>query len=154
MEIQIPIDVRLAESPSQRGYKVFLTSDVGLNYRDHLAGQVNFEPVDITAEHPAAFILGYREAEKLMNDLWRLGVRPADGNRYSETLAAVQAHLADARHVAETAREHLRLLTTALVISQGPDGSTTKISLMGKPQTFEEQSIKEGLPSHYYPTGG
>jgi hypothetical protein len=47
-----------------------------------------------------AMVLGPTEAQQLMDELWRAGVRPAEGDSSVGQLGATEKHLADMRAIA------------------------------------------------------
>lgn len=49
--------------------------------------------------------LHMEEAQQLMDELWRCGLRPTEGTGSAGAMAAVQAHLADMRKLVFTERE-------------------------------------------------
>lgn len=53
----------------------------------------------VTVAHPIVRIKP-DEARRLMDDLWRAGVRPTDGSGSSGQLAATERHLADMKLIA------------------------------------------------------
>lgn len=68
--------------------------DTGL----YVAQPLMMKRVEDDGRHIEPFArLDPRQAQKLMDELWRAGVRPADGAGSVGQLGAVQAHLADMR---------------------------------------------------------
>ena len=61
--------------------------------------------------------LGPQQAQQLMDELWRAGVRPAEGAGSVGQLGAVQAHLADMQKIA------FRLMDGPRLIDCAPDES-------------------------------
>jgi hypothetical protein len=56
------------------------------------------KPIEDGAEHPEPTLsLRQDEAQQLMDELWRVGLRPSEGTGSAGAMAAVQAHLADMR---------------------------------------------------------
>lgn len=51
-------------------------------------------------EQPATLSLQQDEAQQLMDDLWRCGLRPSEGSGSAGQLAATQSHLSDMRKLA------------------------------------------------------
>lgn len=56
------------------------------------------EPCELIPE-PTLRLLG-DEAQQLMNELWRIGIRPRDGNGTQAHTDGLQAHLSDLRAIA------------------------------------------------------
>jgi hypothetical protein len=54
-------------------------------------------PVEEGVETAPTFSLRVDEAQQLMDELWRVGLRPSAGSGSAGAMAAVQAHLADMR---------------------------------------------------------
>ena len=66
-----------------------------------IARPVQFETVDPTAVPPAPTVSLQRDAaQQLMDELWRIGVRPTEGSGSAGAMAAVERHLADVRAIA------------------------------------------------------
>lgn len=66
-----------------------------------LAGQrLVLEPIEDTDPTPAICNIDDGSAQKLMDDLWNMGIRPTENRGGSETVAAMQRHLEDMRTIA------------------------------------------------------
>ncbi len=68
------------------------------------------EPCEAVTHRPMVTLRG-PEAQLLMDDLWRAGIRPSEGTGSAGQLAAVQSHLQHMRHV------HDRLLDVVVDIA-------------------------------------
>lgn len=78
-------------------------------FRDGVAAQLTAQPlqfVDTTATadnynpcEAAAIRMKRDEAQSLMDELWRIGLRPTEGSGSAGSLAATQEHLRDMRSI-------------------------------------------------------
>ena len=60
------------------------------------------EPVEGTATwNPPVFLVSFEAAQRLMDDLYRCGVRPKDAGESVGALSATKHHLEDVRKLAE-----------------------------------------------------
>lgn len=56
-------------------------------------------PEEEGMEAPPMFSLRDEQAQNLMDELWRIGLRPSEGSGSAGSLAATERHLADMRHL-------------------------------------------------------
>lgn len=77
---------------------------VGRENRTTLIGQpiqlVEVPPDEIYVGHEAAFYLRPDEAQNLMDELWRCGVRPSEGAGSAGSLRQAESHIASLRAIA------------------------------------------------------
>lgn len=73
------------------------TDDDGRRYMHE--GAFNRVPIEPNSFYPgeATVQLAYDEAQQLINELWRIGMRPKDGSASLAHVDAMQAHLQDMR---------------------------------------------------------
>lgn len=64
-----------------------------------VVGPVAFERVAVDASPPPLLSLGREEAQRLMDDLWHAGLRPAQAVAGDAVLAAKDAHIGDLRRI-------------------------------------------------------
>jgi len=60
---------------------------------------VEQNPEDQGTEVEPVFSLKDEQAQNLMDELWRVGLRPSEGSGSAGSLAATERHLADMRHL-------------------------------------------------------
>lgn len=65
-----------------------------------IAEAASFKPVDDGTRIDPFVCLPPEAAQDLMNDLWRIGIRPAHGDGSAGQAAATQRHLDDLRTIA------------------------------------------------------
>ena len=66
----------------------------------YVAQPVSFASVDIGSFVAPCMSLSTTDAQKLMDELWQVGLRPSEGTGSAGSLAATQKHLADMRTIA------------------------------------------------------
>ncbi len=67
----------------------------------HFVGVITMTPIDdLAAMQPPGFRLTKHNAQKLMNDLWVLGIRPDEMSETEGALNSMKDHLADMRTLA------------------------------------------------------
>jgi hypothetical protein len=64
------------------------------------AKPVEFEAVENGAWVEPTMVLGHDEAQQLIDELWRSGLRPTEGAGSAGQLASTERHLADMRAIA------------------------------------------------------
>jgi hypothetical protein len=64
------------------------------------AGDLTFTTIDEGSYVEPTCRLAPGEAQELMDELWRAGIRPADGTGSTGQLGATERHLADMRGIA------------------------------------------------------
>lgn len=65
------------------------------------AQPISFEVKESGAPIEPAFLLTREDAQALMDELWRAGVRPSNGEGATGQLASTREHLADMRKIVE-----------------------------------------------------
>lgn len=78
--------------------------DVRMGFRDghgrlHAVKNLTFETIEEGFVIPPAFSLRFDEAQTLMDQLWRVGVRPTEGTGSAGSLKATQEHLKDMQSI-------------------------------------------------------
>ena len=78
---------------------------ISMRQRKASGGQYVARPVIMESLEPGAFVvpmmkLGIQEAQQLMDELWRCGLRPTEGTGSAGSLAATERHLADMQKIA------------------------------------------------------
>ena len=66
----------------------------------YVAKPVVFERVEPGAHVDPALVLHTDDAQLLMDELWRIGLRPSEGSGSAGSLAATERHLGDMRAIA------------------------------------------------------
>lgn len=62
--------------------------------------KLNLVPMEIGHKVMPTMELSFQEAQELMDELWRCGLRPTEGTGSAGALAAVEKHLNDMRQIA------------------------------------------------------
>ena len=65
----------------------------------YAAKPIEFERIDRGAHVDPAMVLPIDAAQMLMDELWRVGLRPSEGSGSAGSLAATERHLADMRSI-------------------------------------------------------
>ena len=68
--------------------------------RQSIAQPVTMEPMDDAIPHQPTVSMRPENAQVLMDDLWRAGLRPTDGAGTAGSMRAVENHLKDMRKIA------------------------------------------------------
>lgn len=90
-----PLEVRAEYSIFSRTFEIFIHQ--GESY----CCDLTMRTTDTAQPHAATPVrLCDTEAQQLMDDLYRAGVRPSEGQGSAGQLSATQAHLADMRKIA------------------------------------------------------
>ena len=85
-------------------YEVYIRDES--NPRQFSVGQpIEFTPIDEGEWHGPAAELEYDEAVQLMNELWRVGIRPTDQLSTSGEKEAMAEHIKDLRKVLDWSLE-------------------------------------------------
>lgn len=74
--------------------------DQGLKRTRLVAPPAEFVAVGDSDDIPVVLSLEQEQAQRLMDELWRCGLRPAEGQGSAGSLAATQKHLEDMRAIA------------------------------------------------------
>lgn len=64
-------------------------------------GRIEYGPIADGRENPPTLRLYLTEAQQLMDEFWRCGLRPSEGSGSAGSLAATERHLADMRRLVE-----------------------------------------------------
>ena len=91
------LELRVHSSPWWAGLQCLVLGG-GPGGRTHGESVVMVEHKDFEVIDPT-FHLDQRHAQVLMDDLWRCGVRPSDGEGSAGQLASVKYHLEDMRRL-------------------------------------------------------
>ncbi len=90
------IEFRVERSAFRRKYEIF--------GRDRETGalitNITFQQVEVGEYLTTPITLGETNAQLLMDELWRAGLRPTEGTGSAGALAATQHHLEDMRKIA------------------------------------------------------
>lgn len=70
------------------------------NKKTSAAGPLVFSPISEAEIIRPAVTIPPQAAQNLMDDLWRMGIRPSNGTGNAGQLAATQDHLKDMRQIA------------------------------------------------------
>lgn len=98
LELTNNLDIQINNNPAMRGYEVYLgnrTGDKPLLYdltiteREYSPGQLIRPTAVMTRQH----------AQQVMDELWRAGVRPNNGQGSMAQVEALQNHLADMQKI-------------------------------------------------------
>lgn len=87
-------EIRINRQPYSFAIDVMLLDRSGSNT---CVGSVTMEEVDEFSVLTPAFCIDDAAAQALMDDLWRIGVRPTEGSGSAGSLAATERHLEDMR---------------------------------------------------------
>jgi len=84
------------------GILVYIEGKAETGARRYLDGNWEIQPVteESWSREPFMPVLEDDQAQELMDELWRCGVRPSDGRRTDEAMGAIGAHLTDMRDMA------------------------------------------------------
>lgn len=89
------IEFRLERTPfSSFGIELRARSDNGF------LNPVSFSDVEDGMIIPPALSMKPGDAQQLMDELWRCGIRPTEGSGSAGSLAATQSHLEDMKKIA------------------------------------------------------
>lgn len=83
-----------------------------------LACEIQFRQYDRAMQQPPCIRLEMGEAQQLIDELWRAGLRPSEGTGSAGALEATQKHLADLRTIALPLIEDQRKLL--MMLAHGP----------------------------------
>ena len=72
----------------------------------HVGDDITMRPVDEGSQMPPTFTLDAQDAQDLIDQLWRIGLRPAEASFNGEAFAAQGAHLQDMRRLVFERREN------------------------------------------------
>lgn len=75
---------------------------IALEFEDgfSVAEPISFKHLEQGAIAPSCMALKQTDAQRLMDELWNVGLRPSEGSGSAGQLAAVQNHLEDMRTIA------------------------------------------------------
>ena len=100
MDLQVRIDLPVWED----AYSVYIFAKDSQNGDKFTAEPLVMRRVEIgEASRPTFRLAGKDQAQQLMDDLWRCGLRPTEGSGSAGSLAATERHLADMTRIAGAA---------------------------------------------------
>ena len=88
----------ITDDPMWDGYSVYVICD---NKKRHVTKiEMTIEDRTPNAYTSPAMVLEPNEAQQIMNELWKVGLRPKDGEGSSAQINSMKEHLADMRKIA------------------------------------------------------
>lgn len=94
MTFEPEVAIRVNSEPWHRGVEFLITKREGQKF---LAAKLEFIEVNEACTIDPSGRLNTGDAQTLMDDLWRAGLRPTEGAGSAGALAATQRHLEDMR---------------------------------------------------------
>ncbi len=94
------LDVVVERSPMRRLIDFWLVQGLGTGEHYFAQPVVMESKDDVGVSELPTFSLSYDDAQKLIDELWRCGLRPTEGTGSAGALAATQKHLDDMREIA------------------------------------------------------
>jgi hypothetical protein len=94
------LDFHAERAPYDRFVRLYLAESEQPDGSRMVATSVKFERIEPgLIAPPAPLELSQDEAQRLMDELWHVGLRPSEGTGSAGAMAAVQAHLQDMREL-------------------------------------------------------
>jgi hypothetical protein len=94
------LDFHAERTPYDRYVRLHFAESAQPDGSRMVATAVTFERLEPgTIAPPAPLQLSQDDAQRLMDELWQVGLRPSEGTGSAGAMAAVQAHLQDMREL-------------------------------------------------------
>ena len=98
--IKIEARAQLVDYANRVGVAVFRDTRTSMGFEKRELATITWVEFDECAMIVPAFELHRRDAQVLMDDLWKAGLRPTEGSGSAGSLAATERHLADMQKIA------------------------------------------------------
>lgn len=99
-DIKIEARALLVDYAARVGVAVFRDTRTPMGYLKRELATITWAEVDECAPITPTFEVRKRDAQVLMDDLWKAGLRPTEGSGSAGSLAATERHLADLQKIA------------------------------------------------------
>ena len=99
-DIKIEARALLVDYAQRVGVAVFRDTRTPMGYLTRELATITWVELDESAPITPTFEIRKRDAQVLMDDLWKAGLRPTEGSGSAGSLAATERHLADLQKIA------------------------------------------------------
>lgn len=107
VEYRLPIEIMARQNPWYEGVSIRMRQCTVGDGEMH-AQPITWEKADPGLVSEPMMELGMEEAQQLMDELWKCGLRPTEGAGSAGAMAATQKHLEDMRTLAFRALNETR----------------------------------------------
>ena len=87
------IEIRATSAPGHQGVELLIIDGNGVGVN------ITFEKAEEGMKVNPTVVIGYDQAQTLMDDLWNAGLRPTEGAGSAGALLATEKHLDDMRKI-------------------------------------------------------